>query len=115
MIKRYSPGEQMGIKDYPLFDSALNRPKASAFGEDAYPDLWTKAAALLAGIAQNHSFHNANKRTGFAAMKQFLWVNGYQLTMSEEMAEEFTVTVVKKKPAISEIAESIYEYSTKRN
>ncbi len=104
VIKRYTPKEPAGIKDYSMFDSALNRPKASAFGEEAYTTIWEKAAALYANISQNHAFHNANKRTGFATMKQFLWVNGIRLIASEEEAEEYTMYVVKEKPDIKDIA-----------
>lgn len=114
VIKRYTPGEMVGVKDYSLFNSALNRPQQSAFGEDAYPDLWTKAAALYASIAQNHGFHNANKRTAFAAMKQFLWVNNYNFVTDEPIAEEFTLYVVNQKTEIEEIAEFIKKYSVKR-
>ncbi|WP_081804155.1 Fic family protein [Geobacillus thermocatenulatus] len=44
-----------------LLNSAVNRPKQSAFGQDADPTLWLKAAALYASLCQNHPFHNANK------------------------------------------------------
>ncbi|PAD92340.1 type II toxin-antitoxin system death-on-curing family toxin [Shouchella clausii] len=116
LIKRYSPEEQIGIKDAALLDSAINRPKQSAFGEEAYPTIWLKGAALYSSIAQNHAFHNANKRTAFAAMKQFLWVNGYQFMAPQKEAEEFTVKLVTTKPPmeIQEVAEWIEQYTDKR-
>lgn len=98
LIKRYSPGEQMGVEDTGLLDSAINRPKQSAFGDEAYHTIWLKAAALYSSIAQNHAFHNANKRTAFAAMKQFLWVNVYQSIAPQKEVEEFTVDLVATKP-----------------
>ncbi|MGG5253601.1 type II toxin-antitoxin system death-on-curing family toxin [Neobacillus sp. SM06] len=61
--------------------------------------MYIKAAAIFASIVQNHAFHNANKRTGFAAMKQFLWLNGYHLKASEEDAKEYTMIVGAKKAA----------------
>jgi hypothetical protein len=33
---------------------ARARPQAPAFGDDAHPDLWTKAGALLQSIVRNH-------------------------------------------------------------
>lgn len=114
VIKRYSQSEQVGVKDYNLLDSALNRPKQSAFGGDAFPSFWSKAAALYASLCQNHAFHNANNRTGFAAMKQFLWVNGYMLKVSEEDAEEYTLVVVNRKPPINEIAAWLEENAMER-
>lgn len=104
MIKRYTPTERPGVKDYTLLNSAINRPKHSIFGKDAYPTLRLKAAALYASICQNHAFHSANKRTGFASMKQFLWLNGYTFKADEKEAEDFTIKVVTEKPPIEEIA-----------
>lgn len=114
VIKRYTPGEQVGVKDFKLVDSALNRPKQSAFGKDAYPTFWLKAAALYASITQNHGFHNANKRTGFASMKQFLWINGYHFRASEQEAEEYTMRVVNVKPPLDEIAHWIEKNAMER-
>ncbi|WP_031539831.1 MULTISPECIES: type II toxin-antitoxin system death-on-curing family toxin [unclassified Bacillus (in: firmicutes)] len=116
LIKRYSPGEQMGVKDTALLDSAINRPKQSAFGEEAYPTIWLKAAALYSSIAQNHAFHNANKRTAFAAMKQFLWVNSYQFVAPQKEAEDFTVELVATKPPmdIQEVAKWIEKHAKER-
>lgn len=67
LIQTGSPDEQMGVKFPELLDSAINRPQQSAFGEDAYPTIFTKAAALFESLAKNHAFHNANKRTAFSA------------------------------------------------
>ncbi|MED3751551.1 type II toxin-antitoxin system death-on-curing family toxin [Geobacillus stearothermophilus] len=114
LIEKYTPEEQKGVKFPELLNSAVNRPKQSAFGQDAYPTLWLKAAALYASLCQNHPFHNANKRTGFAAMKQFLWLNGYLLTAPEKEAEEYTVKVVTDKPSIEEIAMWIETWAKKR-
>lgn len=68
MIQRYSPGEQIGVKEPRLLESAVHRPQSSVFGEDAYPTSFEKAAALFESLGQNHPFHNANKRTAFTAL-----------------------------------------------
>lgn len=114
MIERYTPNERKGVKNVGLLQSALARPKQSAFGQEAYPTIWEKASALLASLSQNHAFHSANKRTGFASMKQFLWINGYNLVVDQKEAEDFTVMVVTEKPSIEEIAEWIKTNSIKR-
>jgi death on curing protein len=114
MIERYTPNEQKGVKNVGLLQSALARPKQSAFGQEAYPTIWEKASALLASLSQNHAFHSANKRTGFASMKQFLWINGYNLVVDQKEAEDFTVMVVTEKPSIEEIAEWIKRNSVRR-
>lgn len=55
------------------------RPQSSAFGEDAFPAIHEKAAALLHGLARNHPFLTGNKRTAWASTAQFYLVNGYHL------------------------------------
>jgi death-on-curing protein len=34
-------GDPPPIRDVGLLEAAVARPRASAFGEDAYPNLWT--------------------------------------------------------------------------
>lgn len=99
-IVRYTPNEQKGLKDHGLLDSALNRPKQSAFGDEAYPTMYGKAAALFESLAKNHCFHNANKRTAFASLYMFLRQNGYKMNASPKEAEDFTVAMVENKEKI---------------
>jgi death-on-curing protein len=72
------PAEVM-VRDIGLLESALARPRASAFGEDAYPDLWAKAAALLESLARNHALIDGNKRLSWVATRYFLAVNDHDL------------------------------------
>lgn len=111
VIKRYTPGEPVGVKDWTLLDSALHRPQQSILGEDAYPTTLEKAVALFASLAQNHAFHNANKRTSFAATFLFLKLNGYKLTADEVTAEDFTVFIVTEKPSLSVIVEWLHHHT----
>jgi death on curing protein len=77
-------GTVLEVSDYGLLDAAVARPRATVFGVDAYPDLYTKAAALLQSIARNHALVDGNKRTAWAAAWTFLYINGIEL-------EEFDV------------------------
>jgi death-on-curing protein len=70
------------VRDIGLLDSALARPQSSAFGEDAYPTLQLKAAALMHSIIKNHSLIDGNKRLSFVATNIFFLVNGHRLEMS---------------------------------
>lgn len=94
MIQRYSPGEHIGVKEPGLLESAVFRPQSSVFGEDAYPTIFEKAAALFESIGRNHPFHNANKRTGFTALVVFLRYNGLRFKMDTKKAEDLTVDMV---------------------
>jgi death-on-curing protein len=69
-------GDPPPIRDVGLLGSAAARPQATAFGQDAYPDLLTKAAALLQAIVNNHALVDGNKRLGWLATAVFLELNG---------------------------------------
>lgn len=64
-----------GIRDAGLIESAVARPRTTIFGEDAYPDPWTKAAALLHSLVNNHPFVDGNKRIGWIVAVAFLRQN----------------------------------------
>lgn len=112
VIEIFSPGEMTGVRDRGLLQSALARPQQTIFGKDAYESYYLKAAALFQSLTQNHSMHNANKRTGFTALDHFLYYNGFELQMNPEDAVEFTVDVVLKKLDLDQIGE-IIEHHTK--
>ena len=81
------------VRDYGLLESALARPQASAFGEDAYTSIHEKAAALLHSLARNHALVDGNKRLALSATIAFLGVNGMRLTLTNDEAYEFVISV----------------------
>ena len=76
-----------------LLEAAASRPTATAFGEDAYPDLRTKAAALLHSVVTSHPLVDGNKRLGLAATIAFLGVNGRRLQLTNDEAYELVMEV----------------------
>ncbi|MEV7935807.1 type II toxin-antitoxin system death-on-curing family toxin [Kitasatospora sp. NPDC059811] len=76
----YLAGGPENIRDLGGLLSAIARPQASLFGGDAYPDPWTKAAALGQSLSRNHPLIDRNKRTAFEAMLLFLDYNGEPYT-----------------------------------
>ncbi|GAB3603342.1 type II toxin-antitoxin system death-on-curing family toxin [Microbacterium aureliae] len=83
------------VRDAGLLASALARPAASMFGEDAYPDLDTKAAALLESLVKDHALVDGNKRTGWTLMVAFLWINGYRHDFTTDAAFDLVVGVAE--------------------
>ncbi|MGB3184969.1 MAG: type II toxin-antitoxin system death-on-curing family toxin [Ornithinimicrobium sp.] len=83
------------IQDEGLLESALGRPQASAFGADAYPDLFTKAAALVHSVTKNHALVDGNKRLALAALIAFLGINGLRLTMTNDEAYDFIIDIAE--------------------
>ena len=69
-------GDPPPVRDVGLLNSAAARPRTTVFGEDAYPDIWAKAAALLQSVVKNHALVDGNKRLGWLATATFLEING---------------------------------------
>ncbi|MFI6286628.1 type II toxin-antitoxin system death-on-curing family toxin [Streptomyces sp. NPDC051018] len=94
------------VRDYGLLDSALARPQSSVFGQDAYPDVWHKAAALMESVARNHALVDGNKRLAWYATWVFLHMNGHPLdaTFDVDMAEEFVLEVCQGRRDVAGIA-----------
>jgi death-on-curing protein len=74
------------VRDVGLLDSAVARPRSSAFGEDAYPSISLKAAALLHSITNNHALVDGNKRLAWLATTVFLDLNGLAPGLSDDDA-----------------------------
>jgi death-on-curing protein len=68
-------GEAPQIRDFGLLSSAAVRPATVAFGQEVYPDLWSKAAALLHSVCMNHALIDGNKRLAWVAARVFLALN----------------------------------------
>jgi death-on-curing protein len=81
------------VRDYGLLESALARPQASAFGEDAYPSIHEKAASLLHSLARTHALIDGNKRLALAAKIAFLGMNRIRLTLSNDAAYDLVIAV----------------------
>jgi death-on-curing protein len=86
-------GHPPEIRDLGLLESACARPLTTVFGQDAYPTLATKAAALLHSVTKNHALVDGNKRLGLAATIAFVGVNGHRLTWSNDEAYEFVIAL----------------------
>jgi death on curing protein len=86
-------GSEPEVRDVGLLESALARPRATAFGGDAYPSIHEKAAALLHSLARNHALVDGNKRLALGATIAFYGVNGMRLTSTNDQAYELIVDV----------------------
>ena len=84
------------IADYGLVESALARPQASVFGEDAYPTIHQKAAALLQSMATNQALADGNKRTAWAATRLFYGLNDYRITATEDERFELIIAAATR-------------------
>jgi death-on-curing protein len=89
-------GEEFLVADPGLLQSALARPQATVFGQDAYGSLTAKAAALMESLARNHCLVDGNKRIAWAATKLFLLFNDvYLRAVDVNDAEQYVVGVAE--------------------
>lgn len=93
------------MRDLGLLGPAVARPRATFDDRELYPDMFTKAAALMDSlINNNHPFVDGNKRTGISAAGLFLRVNGWKLNTPPEDVEACTLRVATEGMQIAELA-----------
>lgn len=89
-------GQEVQVRDFGLLSAAVGRPRSSAFGEEAYPDPWVKAAALLHSLTSNHPFVDGNKRAGWNSAWTFVEANAIGRLRGDfdvDAAEQLTLKV----------------------
>lgn len=92
------------VRDLPLLEAAALRPSSSAFGEDAYPTLRDKTAALMHSIARNHPFTDGNKRTAAVAAIFMFAVNGERIMWDQPDALGVIVRLAENGWTVSQLA-----------
>ena len=81
------------VRDLGLLASAVARPATTLMGQDAYPTLELKAAALLHSIVCNLALFDGNKRLGWITCIVFIGFNGARVTMTEDEVFDLTMAV----------------------
>ena len=101
-------GDLPPIRDLGLLGAAAARPQASAFGEDAYPDVWGKAGALLHSIVSNHPLIDGNKRLGWLATAVFLELNDASVsTAADDDVYGLVMAVATGELSVDQIAAAL--------
>jgi death-on-curing protein len=108
-------GGSSGLRDRGALESAVAQPEAGFGGEDLYPDLARKAAALGHSLIQNHPFVDGNKRIGHAAMEVFLLLNGHEIAASVDDQEKIILDVASGNVSRNELGEWISKHMVVRN
>ena len=102
-IARAAVGGPVHVRDIGLLAAAVHRPHATVFGQNAYADGVTRAAALLHSLARNHPLVDGNKRLAWLATYVFLAKNGVELDPDDDDA--FALVVGVASGEISDVAE----------
>jgi death-on-curing protein len=98
------------IRDPGLLESAAARPRTTVFGEDAYPDLATKAAAMLESIVGNHALVDGNKRLGWLALVLVLALNGVRLDVDDDEAYDLVIGVAEGRHDVASVVDVLHRW-----
>ena len=106
-------GDPVPVRDMGLLGSAVARPQTTVFGQDAYPAIWTKAAALLQSIVNHHALIDGNKRLGWLATAVFLELNDASVAhAANDDVYDFVIDIAANNPALELIAEGLVRLGT---
>ena len=104
-LARHLLGDPPPLRDIGLLGSAVARPQTTVGGEDVYPTVWSKAAALLQSVVNHHALVDGNKRLGWLAAAVFLEINGGSVaTATNDEVFDLVWAVASSTPTIEEIA-----------
>ena len=95
------------VRDVGLLAAAADRPRASAFGAEAYPSFAEKVAAVLHSVARNHALVDGNKRLAWSAARVFCLLNGHDLGLGVDEAEAMVVGAAAGSLDVAAVAEHV--------
>jgi death on curing protein len=107
-------GGLAGIRDLGLLESAVAQPIISFGGQELYPTVIEKAAALGFSLIMNHPFNDGNKRVGHAALETFLVLNGYEVDASVDEQERVVMSVAASEIDRNDFADWLRTHVTER-
>ena len=95
------------VRDLGLLDSALHRPRSTAFGEDIYPTIEMKAGAILHSLVGNHALVDGNKRLGLLSLVVFLDLNGYDLDLGLDETYSLIMEIAATDLGVEDVAKRL--------
>lgn len=108
-------GGASGIRDIGLLESAIAQPRMTFGGEELYPGLLEKSAALGFSIIMNHPFVDGNKRTGHAAVETFLILNGIEISASVDEQERIVLAIASGESEREAFVEWLQQHTAPAN
>ncbi len=104
LVRRLGVGP---VRELGLLDAAIARTMSSAFGDDAYPTVRLKGAALLHSIVTNHALVDGNKRLGWLATTVFFDLNGEPVDLGDDDAFQLVIDVAEGRAEVEDIADRL--------
>ena len=93
VIQRYSPNKQIQTVSSSALNMIVNLPEQFVFSKPFYSTIFNNETILFVRLIKKYVFANANKRTAFYVLVQFLQLNGYRFSVSVEEAVDMCVTI----------------------
>jgi death-on-curing protein len=90
-------GRPPEVRDVGILEAAVARTQASVYGEDAYPDVHAKAAALLHSIVTGHALIDGNKRLAWVSVRLFYRLNAQDLRAPVDDAFDLVAAIADGK------------------
>ncbi len=109
---KVGPGK---LRDFGLLESAVLRPQASLAGQDAYPDIHSKAAVLMDSLIRNHPFVDGNKRTALISVTMFYGLNGWGLEGDQGDAVDLTLSIAQGQASMAGITAVLESWAYRLN
>lgn len=104
-------GGTCGLRDEGLLRSALARPQATFGGNDLYPTVFEKSAALAESIVRNHPFVDGNKRVAWECLDLTLDLNGYRLVASSDQGYALMMRIIERQVTVQDVADWLLKHS----
>ena len=110
-INETEVGENL-LADFGLLESAILRPQTSVGGQDAYPDVHAKAAAMMQSLIRNHPFIDGNKRTALLAVIVLYGMNGYAFIVEDGDLVALCLDIAEGLISLDQVAAQLKNYVT---
>jgi death-on-curing protein len=104
-------GGAHGVREKGGLEAAIARPQMTFGGEDLYPGIADKGAALWHSLVMNHPFIDGNKRIGAMAAEFFLGLNGVDLLATDEELVAATMAAARGEMSAEALAIGIRQRS----
>lgn len=114
-IAEEAMGQRPNVRDRHLLRAAAARPMLTAFGQEAYPTLMDKAAALMHALAAHHLFYDGNKRTATQATIRFLQENGVTPSWTNQEIYSFVLEIAQSQHDVESVAEWLNQHTIREN
>ena len=113
-LERIATRMGLVVRDGGLLASATVRPSTRLYGEDMYPGIVAKAAAIMHSIVTHHPLVDGNKRLGWVALVVTLDLNEIRLDVPDDEAFDLTIRVAAGQADLAEIETAVHGWITRQ-